>query len=102
MGRFGKGEEANDNGHELLEFCARNNLNQTNTKFQHQMKHRTTWQAPENPNRNHANGEIRRHPIRNQIDYIIVRKKDFRSQLFKSRLTLIHRLAKFNPRRKVY
>ena len=25
-----------------------------------------------------------------------------RSQLFKSRLTLIHRLAKFNPRRKVY
>ena len=83
MGRFAKGE-ANENGHELLEFCARNNLILKNTKFQHQMKNRTTWQAPENRNQNDANGEIRRHPIRNQIDYIIVRKKDF-SKILDSR-----------------
>ena len=37
MGRFGKGE-VNENGTELLEFCARNSLTLTNTIFQHQMK----------------------------------------------------------------
>ena len=68
MGRFGKGE-VNENGTELLEFCARNSLTLTNT----------TWQAPETPNRNHANEELRRHPVRNQIDYIIVRRRDLRS-----------------------
>ena len=78
MGRFGKGE-VNENGTELLEFCARNSLTLTNTIFQHQMKHRATWQAPETPNRNHANGELRRHPVRNQIDYIIVRRRDLKS-----------------------
>ena len=51
----------------------------TNTIFQHQIKHRTTLQAPETPNRNHENGELRRHPVGNQIDYIIVRRRDLNS-----------------------
>ena len=51
----------------------------TNTIFQHQIKHRTTLQAPETPNRNHENGELRRHPVVNQIDYIIVRRRDLNS-----------------------
>ena len=63
----------------MLEFYARNELILTNTKFQHPIKHRTTWQAPETPNRLQNNGIPRRHPTRNQIDYIIVRKTDFRN-----------------------
>ena len=75
MGSFGKGK-LNENGIELLELCERNELILTNTMFQHPIKHRTTWQAPETPNRNHKSGEPRRNPVRNQIDYIIMRRSD--------------------------
>ena len=44
--------------------------------FQHPIKHRTTWQAPTTPNRNHKSGEPRRNPVRNRIDYIIMRRRD--------------------------
>ena len=73
LGKFGKGM-ANENGMALLEFCTRNGLVLTNTKFQHKMAHRTTWEAPERPNAKDRNGEPRRNPYRNQIDYLIIRK----------------------------
>ena len=73
LGKFGKGM-ANENGMALLEFCTRNGLVLTNTKFQHKMAHRTTWEAPERPNAKDRNGEPRRNPYRNQIDYVIIRK----------------------------
>ena len=73
MGRFGKGE-LNENGTELLDFCLRDELILTNTTFQHKINHRTTWQSPATPNRRAKDGELRRNPVRNQIDYIIVRK----------------------------
>ena len=64
----------NENGMALLEFCSRNGLILTNTKFQHKLAHRTTWEAPERKNAKHRNGEPRRNPYRNQIDYVIIRK----------------------------
>ena len=73
LGKFGKGM-VNENGMALLEFCSRNGLVLTNTKFQHKLAHRTTWEAPERKNAKHRNGEPRRNPYRNQIDYIIIRK----------------------------
>ena len=70
MGRFGKGQ-LNDNGIELID-----ELFLTNTVFQHKINHRTTWQSPATPNRKAKDGNSRRNPVRNQIDYIIVRKCD--------------------------
>ena len=75
MGRFGKGQ-LNDNGIELIDFCSRNELVLTNTVFQHKINHRTTWQSPATPNRKAKDGNSRRNPVRNQIDYVIVRKCD--------------------------
>ena len=72
MGRFGKGE-VNENGYELLDFCMRNNLILTNTVFKHKLSHITTWKSPEIPSATCKNGELRRNPIRNQIDFVIVR-----------------------------
>ena len=73
MGRFGKGE-LNENGTELLDFCLRNELILTNTTFQHKINNRTTWQSLATSNRRAKDGELRRNPVRNQIDYIILRK----------------------------
>ena len=77
LGKFGKGM-VNENGMALLEFCSRNGLVLTNTKFQHKMAHITTWEAPERKNAKDRNGELRRNPYRNQIDYIIIRKKNMK------------------------
>ena len=54
--------------------CARNDLILTNTKFNHKLAHRTTWQAPERESAMHHDGNPKRNPTRNQIDYVIVRK----------------------------
>ena len=69
MGSFGIGK-LNENGIELLELCERNELILTNTMFQHPIKHRTTCRL-----RKHQI-EPRRNPVRNQIDYIIMRRSD--------------------------
>ena len=76
MGKFGKGQ-LNSSGRILLETCRKNDLVITNTLFQHKMSHRSTWIAPF---RNFItwNGEKRKNPIRNQIDYMIVRNKSRR------------------------
>ena len=39
------------------------------------MKNRTTWEMPEKPNSKDKYGNVRRNPYRNQIDYVIVRRK---------------------------
>ena len=76
MGRFGKGE-MNENGEELLDFCARNNLFITNTMFRHRAAHVTTWTSKiKHENFKHSDGKPRKNPYRNQIDYIITKKED--------------------------
>jgi exonuclease III len=82
VGKYGKGQ-VNENGETLLETAQRNNLVLTNTTFQHKLSHRTTW---ESPYRKYTmkNGEERRNPNRNQIDYIIV-KAEYIKQITNSR-----------------
>jgi hypothetical protein len=53
----------NDNGHLLLNLCARFNLAITNTMFRLPTKHKTTWMHP-------------RSKHWHLIDYAIVRQKD--------------------------
>ena len=71
VGKFGKGY-ANLNGDLLVDLAYRNDLVLTNTLFNHKLAHRTTWESPDPVNRNDKNGEPRRNPYRNQIDYIIL------------------------------
>ena len=71
LGKFTKGDRTNGNGETLIHFAAENNLSITNTRFQHKMSRRTTWTAPYKPLKL-PNGETRRNPIRNQIDYIAI------------------------------
>jgi exonuclease III len=71
MGCYGKGR-LNTNGEALLQFANRNNLVITNTLFPHPLKHVTTWEAPYRAY-THWDGTTRKHPVRNQIDYILVR-----------------------------
>ena len=66
---------SNKNGKALVDFCNMQELSLTNTFFQHKMKNRTTWEAPEKPNSRNKDGEVRRNPYRNQIDYIMIRRK---------------------------
>ncbi len=74
MGKYGKGM-INTNGEHLLEMAAKNELLLANTMFYHKKAHRTTWVCPERRNEHRtAQGEIRRNPYRNQIDYVIVKK----------------------------
>ena len=74
MGKYGKGE-MNSNGRCLLDMAQQNFLLLTNTLFKHKMAHRTTWTCPERTNEHcDRNGNIRRNPYRNQIDYILVKK----------------------------
>ena len=77
MGKHGKGK-LNDNGYELLDLCARNDLVLTNTMFKHKLAHVTTWQAPEVLSAMHKDGTPRRNPVRNQIDYVMVRKANMK------------------------
>ena len=74
IGPFTKGNKTNNNGQRLLDFASENDLFLTNTKFQHKMSRRTTWTAPYRPIRMN-NGELRRNPIRNQIDYVLINKR---------------------------
>lgn len=76
MGKFGKGH-INENGEALLELASHNELMLTNTKFQQKMSHRTTWEAPYRKYKM-KNGEERRNPQRNQIDYIMVRTENMK------------------------
>ena len=66
--------KTNVNGHTLLHFAAENKMILTNTFFQHKMSRRTTWTAPYRFLKM-KNGEIRKKPIHNQIDYILIEKK---------------------------
>ena len=76
VGRYGKGE-INSSGKSLLEVCKKYDLVATNTLFKHKMSHRTTWTAPYREFNTH-DGQTRRNPIRNQIDFIIVRNSQRR------------------------
>ena len=69
MGKYGKGM-LNTSGRRLLELCSKHNLVVTNTLFKHKMCHTSTWTAPERIQ------STRRNPIRNQIDFIIVRNNN--------------------------
>ena len=74
IGRHGKGH-LNENGEGLLDFANHHDLVLTNTKFQHKLLNRTTW---ESAYRRHTtkDGEERQNPHRKQMDYILVRKRN--------------------------
>ena len=72
MGKYGKGYE-NSSGKMLLELCAKNNMVITNTTFEHKLTNRTTWTAPMREFVT-KEGKARRNPVRNEIEYIIVRQ----------------------------
>ena len=55
----------------LLEMCRKMHM-VTNITFKHKLCHRTTWTAPFRSFTT-WNEKERKNPIRNQIDYIIVR-----------------------------
>ena len=73
MGKFGKGQ-INSSGRRLLEMCKRTDMVISNTLFERKMCHQATWTATFR-NFTTWNGEARKNPIRNQIDYIMVRNK---------------------------
>ena len=76
IARYGKGK-MNNNRRYLAEFALLNDLFLTNTKFKHKVCHRTTWTGLERRNEfKDKNGEIRRNPFRNQIDYILIKRRD--------------------------
>ena len=76
IGRYGKGK-MNSDGKHLAEFALLNDLFLINTKFKHKMCHRKTWTGPERRNEfKDKNGEIRRNPFRNQINYILIKRRD--------------------------
>ena len=74
LGHFTKGDKINTNGQRLINFATENDLFLTNTRFQHKMSHRSTWTAPYRPLQM-ADGQIRKHPIRTQIDYVLISQK---------------------------
>ena len=60
----------------MVNILRENEMTITNTLFPYKMSHRTKWTAPERVNDiKHFDGTIRKNPFRNQIDYIIVKKK---------------------------
>ena len=73
MGKYGK-RQMNESGKALLELCSKHDLVITNTLFPHKLSHRTTWTAPDRKYITH-DGTERRNPIRNQIDYLIIRNQ---------------------------
>ena len=64
----------NKSGRRLLETCYQYNLVITNTLFQHKLSHRTTWTVPFREFKTH-DGSKRKNPIRNQIDYIMIKNR---------------------------
>ena len=70
IGKFGKGQ-INSSGEYLLEYAKENELVLTNTLFPHKLCHRTTWTSADRVNDHMASdGNFRRNPYRNQIDYL--------------------------------
>ena len=69
VGRYAKGDKTSTNGQHLIEICYRNDLILLNTIYKHKMSHRTTWTSNLTPK------FPRKNPYRNQIDFIIIRKK---------------------------
>ena len=77
IGKYGKGK-LNTNGRCLLEYAKEHDMIGTNTMFNHKMCHRTTWTAPNRiTEQNHHDGNPRRNPCTNQIDYVLI-KNTFR------------------------
>ena len=76
VGNFGKGN-LNSNGERLGNLLCSNNLIAANTFFDHKIKHRITWNHPnQNPNFiDKRTGKKRINPIRNQIDFILTHQK---------------------------
>ena len=68
IGKYCEGQ-VNTNGAHLLNFSCINNLKLVNTFFKHKLTNITTWTSPETPTGS------RRNSYRNQIDYILVRKR---------------------------
>ena len=77
LGHFTKGDVTNNNGHRLIQFAEEHGLFLTNTKFQHKPSQRSTWRNSYRPTTT-KNGEIRKNPVRNQIDYILIDKRHLR------------------------
>ena len=76
IGRYDKGK-MNSNGKYLAEFALLNDFFLRNIKFKHKMCHRTTWTGPgRRIEFEDKNGEIRRNPFRNQINYILIKRRD--------------------------
>ena len=73
IGKYGK-RILNSSGRHFLEMCRKHDLVLTNTRIKHKICHGTTWTAPFR-NFIAREGEERRNPVRNQIDYILVRNK---------------------------
>ena len=73
MGSYGRGSR-NDNGRALADFAETHNLLAANTCFQHQQKHRTTWEMITKDNKK----------VFNQIDFVLV-PNDLRFALQESR-----------------
>jgi len=69
VGNYAKGKETSENGQYIIDFCNRNDLILTNTIFKHKMCHRSTWISNLTPS------PPRKNQYRNQIDYVITRKK---------------------------
>ena len=69
IGKYGKGI-MNSWGKRLLEICKEHDLILTNTLFNHKKCHRATWEAPYRAFTT-KDGEERKNPVRNQIDYVI-------------------------------
>ena len=61
IGNFGLGKR-NDRGQTMVEFCKRNNMTITNTRFEHEKRRRYTWMKA---------GDSGRY----QLDYILVRQR---------------------------
>lgn len=72
VGKHGKGTH-NSSGEALVETAQQFNMCITNTLFKHKLAHTTTWTTT-NKNKKSWNGEPRKNPIRNQIDFILVKR----------------------------
>ena len=73
--KFAK-NKVNENGNLLIEFCKLHNLLITNTIFKHKFSHQTTRISPL------PHTFPLKNPYRNQIDYILLRKKKINSNIF--------------------
>ena len=69
IGKYSSGKR-NNNGEEMINFCERNELQITNTCFQHSQRHRTTWEQTQI----HKRTNELKH-IRKTLDYIMIPKQ---------------------------